>query len=53
MDLIKDIVKDCKALLCVRIGYVPKKTLRKNGIEIFETYDLIEEGIKKIVNKID
>jgi MoaA/NifB/PqqE/SkfB family radical SAM enzyme len=44
-------IKDCKAVLCNRVGDAPAKRLNAAGIEIYELYDTIEEGLKKILNK--
>jgi MoaA/NifB/PqqE/SkfB family radical SAM enzyme len=52
MQQIKDTVNDCKAILCVRIGFAPKNALKRDGISSIEMYDLIEDGVKKAVNKL-
>lgn len=46
---VKETVKDCKAILCVRIGYTPKNSLKKYGISSIEMYDHVEDGVKKAV----
>jgi len=48
IDKIMNIISDCKAVLSVRIGYSPKMALKNSGIDTYEIYDYIEEGIKKI-----
>jgi nitrogenase molybdenum-iron protein alpha/beta subunit/molybdenum cofactor biosynthesis enzyme MoaA len=40
-------IKDCKAVLCLRIGDNPAKKLSKNGIAVYETYDRIEDALKQ------
>lgn len=52
MAKIKEAVMDCKAILCVRIGFAPKNSLKKYGISSIETYDLIEDGVKKAAGKL-
>jgi MoaA/NifB/PqqE/SkfB family radical SAM enzyme len=43
-----ELLKDCQAVLCLRIGYGPKQYLREAGIEPVETYDLVEDAVAKV-----
>lgn len=42
LEGIIDTISDCKAILAIKVGPCPRKTLEKAGIEVVETYDVIE-----------
>jgi nitrogenase cofactor biosynthesis protein NifB len=44
-------IKDCAAVFCMRIGDAPAKRLKENAISVYETYDTIEDGIRKVINE--
>lgn len=46
-------VKDCNAVLVLRAGMEPREKLSRKGIEIFQMYEPINEGIKLAVNKLE
>lgn len=48
-DKIINALKDCDAVLSMRIGYNARKRLTKNGIRSFETCDTIESGLNETV----
>ncbi len=48
-DKIIDALKDCDAVLSMRIGYNARKRLTESGIKSFETCDTIENGLNEIV----
>lgn len=43
-----DLIKDCEAVFCARIGRKPREKLRKNGISLLETPYFIHEALKNI-----
>lgn len=50
-DLLKqiiDLLKDCKFLLCRRIGNIPAAQLKRGGIMVIEDVDRIENAVLKI-----
>jgi nitrogen fixation protein NifB len=51
IDNIIEILKDCNAVLSLRIGNNPKEKLENNNIKSFEIYDTVENAIKTVVNK--
>ncbi len=46
-----DLIRDCRAVLCSRIGPDPSSRLLKEGIEPIETYDFIEDSIKRAAER--
>jgi nitrogen fixation protein NifB len=42
LEGIIETISDCKAILAIKVGPCPRKTLEKAGIEVVETYDVIE-----------
>lgn len=52
IDKILETVKDCKAVLAMRIGESPKQKLRENNIETFATYDRIEDAVRQAAEKL-
>ncbi len=42
-------MKDCKAVLCMRIGDIPSKKLAEQGIKVITTYDKIETAIAQSI----
>jgi MoaA/NifB/PqqE/SkfB family radical SAM enzyme len=40
-------IKDCTAVIALRIGEVPRQRLKDVGIEVITTYDRIENAVKK------
>lgn len=47
MDSILKTVADCSGILALRIGDAPSKKLKELGINIFTTYDRIEDAVKQ------
>jgi predicted Fe-Mo cluster-binding NifX family protein len=52
MDKIIDTLKDCNAVLSLRIGSSPKEKLENNKIKTFEIYDTVENGINIAVKQL-
>jgi predicted Fe-Mo cluster-binding NifX family protein len=53
-DRIEDIIdtiSDCVGVVCMRMGEAPKRTLAQRGIDVFTTYDRIEDAVEKAVKK--
>lgn len=46
-------VKDCDAVLALRVGFEPRKRLQEAGIKIIEMYEPVNSGIKLAVEKIE
>jgi MoaA/NifB/PqqE/SkfB family radical SAM enzyme len=46
---IGELLADCRALLCIRIGYEPKQYLEENGLQCIQLYDTIEQGINSVI----
>ncbi|WP_234122256.1 nitrogenase cofactor biosynthesis protein NifB [Clostridium hydrogenum] len=46
-------VKDCDAVLALRVGFEPRKKLEEAGIKVMEMYDTVNNGIKLAVKKIE
>ncbi|GAB6098733.1 hypothetical protein JCM16358_06120 [Halanaerocella petrolearia] len=53
IEKISNLLHDCSAVLCIRIGLEPKKKLEQRGIQIIEVYDRIEDGIKYAVEQLE
>lgn len=51
IDRILKTIEDCNAVFCLRIGNSPKKKLQEKNIDIIETYDRIENGIRKAMEE--
>lgn len=41
-----DIISDCQVILCSKIGQEPKRSLKNNGIGVFESQKEVKEAIK-------
>lgn len=52
MAKIVNTVADCKAVLALRAGIEPKRRLKEKGIEIFEMYETINDGVRIAAEKI-
>ncbi len=52
IDNILEVVKDCKAVVAMRIGEAPKQKLKDKDIETFTTYDRIEDAVKQAAEKL-
>lgn len=52
IDRIIDTLKDCNAVLSLRIGSSPKEKLENNKIKTFEFYDTVENGINLAVKQL-
>ncbi|ADG81564.1 nitrogenase cofactor biosynthesis protein NifB [Thermincola potens] len=52
-DAIADALKDCNAVLILRIGYQARQRLLKKGIVSIEHYGTVEEGLSFAVQKIE
>jgi nitrogen fixation protein NifB len=42
LEGIIDTISDCKAILAVKVGPCPQRELKKAGLEVIESYDVIE-----------
>ncbi|MBC3804603.1 nitrogenase cofactor biosynthesis protein NifB [Acetobacterium fimetarium] len=45
-------LKDCDGVIAMRIGDAPARRLEKKGIQVFSTYDRIEEAVKTAARKM-
>ncbi len=45
-------ISDCKAVIAMRIGDVPKEKLRQRGIRVYTTFDRIETSVERAVAEI-
>lgn len=52
IDLIIESIKDCDGVIAIRIGDSPSKKLEDEGIQIFTTYDKIEDAVIKAADSI-
>ncbi len=52
IDNILEAVKDCKAVVAMRIGEAPKQKLKDKAIETFTTYDRIEDAVRQAAEKL-
>ncbi len=52
MEEIKNSIRDCDALLVLRIGYQPLKEIENMGIKVIQTCESIEDGIKNGVEEL-
>lgn len=43
-------IGDCVAVITMRIGEAPKRKLKEKGIQVFTTYDRIEDSVKKVIS---
>ena len=50
LEKVVEMLSDCQALLCVRIGPGPRQTLEAAGIKVFETYDLVINAVQKVAS---
>ena len=46
------IIFDCDGVIAMRIGDAPARRLEKKGIQVFSTYDRIEEAVKTAARKM-
>jgi len=52
IDKIISTVADCKGVLALRIGESPSEKLKEKGINVFTTYDRIEDAVKSSAQKV-
>lgn len=45
-------IEDCNCVICMRIGVCPSDALKEKNIEVYTTYNLIEDGIKEAVKRL-
>lgn len=45
-------IADCDGVIAMRIGESPKKRLKEKGIDVFATYDRIEDAVKKAADQL-
>ncbi len=45
-------IEDCNCVVCMRIGACPSDALREKNIDIYTTYNLIEDGLKEAVLRL-
>lgn len=53
MEKIIELLSDCRAVLCSRIGPGPRKALEQAGIACIETYDLIPNAVDQVARQLD
>lgn len=53
IDRLIGIIEDCHAVLALRIGHSPMKSLIEKGIKVIQTCDGIEEGVKAAVKSLN
>lgn len=46
-----ELVNDCKAVLCSKIGPEPKETLQNEGIESIESQKKVQDAIKDYLSR--
>ena len=51
IDKIIETISDCEGVLALRIGDEPRKRLEKMNIKVYQLFDEIKEGIRKIVGE--
>ncbi|GMO25193.1 MAG: hypothetical protein Ta2F_00380 [Termitinemataceae bacterium] len=49
---IYDVLKDCAAILVLRIGEVPRAFLAERGIKVIMTYDYVETAVKEAAENL-
>lgn len=49
---IMKVIGDCDAVIAMRIGEAPKTKLMNKGIQVFITYDRIEDSVKKAASQL-
>ncbi len=52
IEMIKKTIKDCDAVLALRIGHNPRMELEKIGMRVIQTCERIEDGIKNAANEM-
>lgn len=45
-------IEDCNCVICMRIGSCPTDALKEKNIDVYTTYNLIEEGLKEAVSRL-
>ncbi len=45
-------IEDCNCIVCMRIGVCPSNALKEKRIDIYTTYNLIEDGLKEAVHRM-
>ncbi len=45
-------IEDCNCVICMRIGICPSNALKEKNIDIYTTYNLVEEGLKEAVYRL-
>lgn len=45
-------IEDCNCVICMRIGICPSEALKEKNIDVYTTYNLIEDGIREAVNRL-
>jgi len=51
IDKIIKTISDCSCVLALRIGDEPRKRLEKMNIKVYQLFDEIKDGIRKIVGE--
>lgn len=52
ISMILNTVLDCDAVIAMRVGESPKQKLIQQGIQVFTTYDKIEDSVKMVAAKM-
>lgn len=52
IDMIIETIKDCDGVIAMRIGDSPSNRLKEQGIQIFTTYDKIEDAVVKAADMV-
>lgn len=45
-------IEDCNCVICMRIGVCPSSALKEKNIDVYTTYNLIEDGIREAVSRL-
>lgn len=45
-------IEDCNCVICMRIGVCPADALKEKNINVYTTYNLIQDGIREAVNEL-
>ena len=46
------VIEDCSCVLCTRMGYCPSQTLAEKKLDVYITYNLIEDGLAEAYSRL-
>lgn len=52
ISFVSNLLSDCDAVICMRIGDYPQKMLKEKNILVFTTYNRVIEGIKEAAGQL-